>query len=71
MTFTPHAKLPFKLGLGNFDYNGNTSLVLRIHYATSNKFLENGYQAFILSLNLVSYAFFLLYHSQHRFYWRR
>lgn len=37
MAFTPHAKLPFKLGLGNFDYNGNTSLVLRIHYATSNK----------------------------------
>lgn len=38
MTFTPHAKLPFKVAPGNFNYNGNTSHVLRINYVTSNKF---------------------------------
>lgn len=37
MTFTPHAKLPFKVALVNINYNGNTSDVWRINYATSNK----------------------------------
>ena len=38
ITFTPNAKLPFKVAPGNFNYNGNTSYVWRISYATSNKF---------------------------------
>ena len=37
MAFTPHAKLPFKVAPVNFNYSGNTSYILRINYATSNK----------------------------------
>ena len=37
MTFTPPAKLPFKVAPGNFNYNGNTFHVLRINYVTTNK----------------------------------